>query len=447
MTEVLLATGIVATTVLAGFSARQVWSIARATARVNVWVGAIRSGKTIASLLAWLLFVRRAPTTGALVVVGRTRESVARNVFAPLRDVAIFGRFAKFVSYTAGAPTGVILGRTVHVLGASDARAEAVLRGLTVAGAYVDEATLVAEAFWTQLLGRMSVPGARLFATTNPDGPAHWFKKQVIDRAAELGYKVFRFRLTDNLHLAAEYVAQISREYTGLWYRRFILGEWVQAVGAVYDGWDEQRHLIDPDAIPTMDRVLALGVDYGDVHATRGYLLGIGPDLRAGHTGEDRLYILDEWAPGSMTVGGHSTDLRRWLAARPVDAWRTPEWVAYDHAASTFGHQLLHDGMSNVRRAHKSVLSGIRTLSALLAVDKLVVATSCRHLIERLPGYVWDEKATARGETAPVKANDDEVDALRYAVYTTRLDWTSTIPLAPALDNAPGAGDDTEEVA
>src|SRR5690606_24446194 len=243
-----------------------------------------------------------------LVVVGRTRESIARNVFGPLKDPALFGPLARHVAYTAGAPTGTILGRTMHVLGASDARAEAVLRGLTVAGAYVDESTLVAEAFWNQLTGRMSVPGARLFATTNPDGPAHWLRKQVILRATELGYKVFRFHLADNTHLDPAYVAQITREYVGLWDRRFILGDWVQAAGAVYEQWDPDRHVIAADELPAMDRVLALGVDYGDVHASRGYLLGIGPDTRDGHAGEDRLYVLDEWRPGHMTVGEHSTD-------------------------------------------------------------------------------------------------------------------------------------------
>ena len=439
MTAVAAITTALVTTILAGFSPRQVWSIVRATARVNVWVGAIRSGKTIASLLAWLLFVKSAPTTGALVVVGRTRESVARNVFVPLQDRAIFGRFAMLVSYTAGAPTGTILGRTVHVLGASDARAEMVLRGLTVAGAYVDESTLVAEAFWTQLLGRMSVPGAKLFATTNPDGPAHWFKKQVVDRAAELGYKVFRFTLVDNIHLAAEYVAQISREYVGLWYRRFILGEWVQAAGAVYESWDEARHIIKADQIPAMTRVLTLGLDYGTVHPTRGYLLGIGPDTRPDHAGQERLYVLDEWAPGSMTIGEHSSDLRRWMAARTQ--WQ-PEWIAYDHASATFGLQLHHDGYANVMRAHKAVLPGIRTVAALLGVDKMVVSDACTELISKLPGYVWDEKATKRGETAPEKANDDEADALRYAVYTARSMWRSSIPLAPALDDAPGTGEE-----
>lgn len=436
-----LAAGVLAA-VAAGLSPKQVWSIARATARVNVWSGSIRSGKTIASLIAWLLFIAHAPTSGALVVVGRTRESIARNVFVPLKDPELFGAIAHQVQYTAGAPTATVLGRTVHVLGASDARAEAVLRGLTVAGAYVDEATLVSEAFWTQLLGRMSVPGARLFATTNPDGPAHWFKRHVLDRAKELGYRAWRFRLTDNTHLDPAYVAQITREYVGLWYRRFILGEWVQAAGAVYDTWDPARHVIPAGDLPAMDRVLGVGIDYGDTHHTRGYLLGLGPDTRPGHTGGHRLYVLAEWAPSSATQGEQSARLRQWLARQPVEAWRTPEWVAVDSAAASFRNQLHHDGVPGVRNAHKAVLPGIRTVAGLLATDRLVVADTCTHLIERITGYAWDDKATARGEDAPVKADDDEVDALRYAVYTTRLDWRDLIPLAPAADTAPG--DDVE---
>lgn len=412
--------------VTSALSPAQVRSIADADARVNLWTGSIRSGKTIASLLAWLIYVAHAPTGGALVVVGRTRESIARNVFGPLTDRSLFGALAGHITYTAGAPTAQILGKTIHVLGASDARAEMVLRGLTVAGAYVDEATLVSEAFWTQLLGRMSVPGARLFATTNPDGPAHWLKRQVVDRAVELGYRVFGFKLADNTHLDPAYVTQISREYVGLWYRRFILGEWVQAAGAIYEMWDTDRHVIPATTVPRMDRVLTAGVDYGDVHPTRGYLLGLGPDI--GPAGGYALYVTAEWAPGRMTIGGHSTDLRRWLAEQPAQ----PEWVAVDSAAASFKHQLFHDGMVNVRNAHKAVLPGIRTLSALLAVNKLYVSDACPHLIDRLPGYVWDAKATAAGEDKPVKENDDEVDALRYAVYTSRLDWRDLIPLTPA---------------
>lgn len=425
--------------VLEALAPAQVFSIADSTARVNLWTGSIRSGKTISSLFKWLIYVSHAPRGGELVVVGRTRDSIGRNVFGPLQDPALFGAMAQHVSYTTGAPTARIFGRVIHVLGASDARAEMVLRGLTVAGAYVDEATLVSEAFWTQLIGRMSVKGAQLFATTNPDGPAHWLKKSVVDRAAELGYKVFRFKLTDNTHLDPDYVAQVSREYVGLWYRRFILGEWVQAAGAIYDMWDPEKHVLPAASIPKMDRVLCAGVDYGDTHATRGYLIGMGP-----HPTEPRtiLYVLSEWAPGNGTQAQRSASFSAWLKGQPVPEWRTPEWVAVDPAAASFRNQLHHDGVMGVRNAHKAVQAGLRLVGSLLHLGQLLVSDQCESLIERLPGYVWDEKATARGEDAPKKENDDEVDALRYGIYTVRLDWQDQIPNALAEDTAPGAGDE-----
>ncbi|GAA4871734.1 phage terminase large subunit [Saccharopolyspora cebuensis] len=201
-------------------SACQLESLRGSTSCVSIWSGAIRSGKTIASLLRWQIYVANAPRGGQLVVVGRTRDSAARNVFAPLQGPSLFGHLADQVHYTSGAPTATILGRTVYVLGASDSKAEKVLRGLTCAGAYVDEATVVAEDFWTQLLGRMSVPGAQLFATTNPDSPAHWLKRKYLDRLDSLpDWRSFAFTLDENPALSTEYKASIKAEFTGLWYR------------------------------------------------------------------------------------------------------------------------------------------------------------------------------------------------------------------------------------
>lgn len=420
----------------------QIRSCVESDARVNLWTGSIRSGKTIASLLRWLRYVATAPLGGELVMAGRTRDSIARNVFGPLMDRSLFGPLAGLVSYTAGAPTATVLGRKVWVLGSSDTRAELVLRGLTVAGAYVDEATLVTEGFWTTLLGRMSVPGAQLFATTNPDGPAHWLKRQVVDRAAELGYRVFRFRLTDNEWLCREnpgYVAQIMREYVGLWYRRFIDGEWVQAEGAVFDMWDPARHVARHQAIPTLERVMSLGVDYGTTNPTRGLLVGLA---------ERRLYVVDEWAPpNGLTDAVQSQRLRGWLDHG--DRAGRPEWVYVDPAAASFKLQLFHDGMTNVANAHNDVLAGIRTVGSLFATDRLLVSDRCAHLIDQVPGYSWDPKKTAKGEDAPIKVDDHEADALRYAVHSTRALWRSVIPLDLARDSAAGsdAHDDLMEVA
>lgn len=430
MTDVLEAVDV------APMSPMQIRSIVQADARVNLWTGSISGGKTVASLLRWLIYVATAPP-GELVVVGRTRQSIARNVFGPLADASLFGHLAKHSHYTAGADTGKILGRTIHVMGASDVRSEMVLRGLTCAGAYVDELTLVSEDFWIQLLGRLRVPGAQIFATTNPDGPAHFVKRQIMDRAVELGYRVFEFRMSDNEHLDPTYVAQVHREFVGLWRKRFVDGLWVIAAGAVFDMWDPARHVIAHEDLPTMDRVLALGVDYGDTHLTRGMLLGLGRDGK----GVARLYVLDEWAPGPMTIGEHSADLRAWLGRLEPPAWRHPEWVFVDPAAASFKHQLFYDGMGNVGNASNAVLDGIRTVASLLATNRLLVSDRCTNLIEQIPAYVWDPKATTRGEDKPVKKEDDEVDALRYAIFSTQVLWQSQIPLTTASDNTPGTGE------
>lgn len=427
-------------------SPMQIRSCATADARVNLWEGSIRSGKTISSLLRWLRFVATAPGGGELVVFGRTREAIARNVFGPLQDETLFGGIARLIKYTPGAPTATILGRRVHVIGTSDASAEKVIRGLTVAGAYGDELTLVSEAFFTQLLGRMSVPGAQLFCTTNPDGPAHWVKRQVVDRAAVLGYRVFRFVLEDNAWLMAnnpEFVAQIKREYVGLWYRRFILGEWVQAEGAVYDMWDPSRHVVKRQALPPMERVLSLGVDHGTTNPSRGLLIGLA---------ERKLWVLDEWGTTEqgLTNVRQSASMRSWLGSREPETWRRPEWVYVDPAAADFRMQLFHDGMTNVANAHNDVLAGIRTVASLLATDRMQVSEDCPRLIEQLPGYSWDPKATAKGEDKPLKVDDHEVDALRYGVHSPRVLWRTTIPTTTAADTAPGADahdDDLREVA
>lgn len=415
--------------------------------KVCVWDGSIRTGKTIASLLAWVMFVVNAPGGGALVVVGRTRESIGRNVFGPLTDPDLFGEFSQHISYNAGAPTARMFGRTVHVLGASDVRAEAVLRGLTVTGAYVDEGTLIAEPFWVQLLGRASVPNAQIFVTTNPDAPFHWMHKSVIRRIRELGYKRFHFKIDDAEYLQRtnpDYFEQLKREFTGLWARRFLDGEWVQAEGSIYSMWDAAVHTVKPENLPPIERILMVGGDFGTQHPTRAYSLGIGIDPE---TELSTLYTLDEFAPEiDKTAGFYSAEFGKWLAAVEKRWDKRVEWVAWDPAAKHFRRQLFEDGIMNMS-AHNAVSSGIQTLSSLLAVQRIKVSTDCPELIDHVPGYMWDPKAAKLGKDQPLKENDDELDAWRYSVYSARRFWRDRIPVTPARDDAPGADEDGEEQA
>ncbi|ARX85640.1 terminase [Streptomyces alboflavus] len=395
-------------------SDKQLDSIRQARARINIWHGSVRSGKTIASLLCFVLLIRRAPATGLIVICGRSLQTIERNIIEPLQDPALFGDVADEVRHTRGATTATILGRVVHLIGASDARAEGRLRGLTAALAYVDEVTLLPEPFFVQLLARLSVPGAKLLGTTNPDSPRHWLKTGYLDRAGELNLCAWHFRLADNPSLSPEYVADLAAEYVGLWRRRMIDGAWVVAEGAIYDMWDEARHVVH--VLPDMRRHWC-GVDYGTTNPFSAILLGEGVD--------GRLYVCAEWRHDSrathrsMTDAQYSRAVRAWLAALGI----TPEWTFIDPSAASFSTQMWQDGHPGLARATNDVTDGIRSVSSLLAADRLLVHDSCEGLLSELPGYSWDPKATERGEDAPIKVDDHSADALRYVVHSTSHEW------------------------
>ncbi|WP_405948868.1 PBSX family phage terminase large subunit [Streptomyces prunicolor] len=392
------------------------------TSRISVWHGSVRSGKTVASLLAFLLSIRRAPATGLILLCGRSLQTIERNIIEPLQDPALFGSdVAAEVRHTRGATVASILGRTVHLIGAADARAEGRLRGATACLAYVDEATLVPEGFFVQLLARLSVPGARLLCTTNPDSPRHWLKRQYLDRSGELDLGAWHFRLADNPSLAPAYVAALSAEYTGLWRRRMIDGAWVVAEGAIFDMYDEAAHVVD--TLPTMRRYW-LGVDYGTTNPFSAVLLGLGDD--------DRLYAAAEWRYDSrarhrqMTDAQYSAAVRTWLAGLGIE----PEWTFVDPSAASYSAQLWADGHPGIARADNTVLDGIRSVSNVLDAGLLRIHRSCEGLLGELPGYAWSDEAAARGEDQPIKANDHSVDALRYAVHSTAHEWRHLLSLA-----------------
>lgn len=383
---------------------------------IKISHGSIRSAKTTGQIIDWLDWVPEAPS-GPLAIVGRTRDTVGRNILEVIEQLD-----PRAIQWRLGAPTARIMGRTHHILGANDVTSEAKVRGLTLAGAMVDEVTLIPEAFFTTLLGRLSVDGARLMGTTNPDSPAHWFKTKFLDRADALGWSVWHFTMEDNPGLSAAYRKRVAAEYTGLFYRRFILGEWVSAEGAIFDMWDPSRHVIEFEDLPEITRTLGVGIDYGTTNATSAVMLGLGVD--------GILYALDEWrydatdSAARLTDAGLSRRLRDWLPGKhhPHDA-PPPEWLFVDPAAASFKVQLTADGVTNLANGSNAVLYGIRTVSSLLATGHLRISSRCAGLIKEFPGYSWDPKATARGEDAPLKAADHSLDALRYAVATTETEW------------------------
>ncbi len=402
--------------------------------RVNIAEGSVRSGKTIAQIIRWAGFLSHRPNThGELLISGRTKDSIYRNVFRPIETDPLLAWLRPHVHYRQGAPTGTMLGHRVNVMGANTEQAAAVVKGMTVAGALLDEVTMLPRSYFREVLARMSVEGAQLFGTTNPDSPHHWLKVDYLDVATSLpGWVVDHWTLLDNPFLPQSYVASLSAEYTGVWYQRAVLGLWVAAQGAVYDSWNPAVHVIPWGSLPRMDVLIGVGVDYGTTNPSSAVLLGVGAD--------GRLYAVDEWRVETkdgarMTDSQLSASFRSWLA-RPHLPHRDqenmpPRWIAVDPAAASFKVQLRADGLRNVIDADNDVLYGIRTVASLLSTQALQVTDRCTGVLKEVPVYLWDPKKSAEGKDVPIKDSDHSLDALRYGVATMEAMWRGRVTVAP----------------
>ena len=397
------------------FGPKHLDSIINSDARINIWDGAVRSGKTIASIARWLHYMKEGPP-GDLVMVGKTERTLKRNILDVIEDMV----GSKYYRINQGAAEVTLFGRRCLLVGANDERAEAKIRGDTFAGAYCDELTLLPESFFKMLLSRLSVTGAKLFATTNPDGPAHWLNVNYLKRQEELDLKRWSFILDDNPNLDSKYVASLKSEYTGVWYDRFILGLWRIAEGAIYDMFDTTvsgRNLVRPEDIPIgvygETSLRYITVDYGTINPC--------VFLEAYDDGET-LWITNEYRWDSRvhrrqkTDADYAEDMQQFLGNR--DYYQ----IIQDPSAASLRVEFRQRGLL-VLDADNEVLDGIRRVASMLARGRIKISTNCKGLIEEMQGYRWDEKASLVGKEQPLKEADHAPDALRYLVKTIIPDW------------------------
>lgn len=405
-------------------------------ATFNLWEGSIRAGKTYVSVLAFLMAVASldddAAAGGQLVVIGKNLGSIYRNFFRTIEDSPGLRAFRGSVHYRQNAPTAHIFGREVQVIGVNDGRAESKIRGMTILYVYVDEATVIDETAFKQTLNRMSLDDSKMFATTNPDSPAHWLKVDFIDQMRRLrDWRRYHFMMDDNPSLSAAVKLRLQSQYVGLWFRRMILGEWVSADGAIYGMWDPATHVKSWQSLPQMHRMLGVGVDFGTNNPSTGLLLGLSKERRTNGRYGSRLWLIDEWRHD--TRGAEAAQLSPsqqaglfvdWLH-RPHTPYETalrPEFVIVDPAALHFQRELNLLGVPTSGGVN-NVSYGISTIASLMSEEQLVVTDHCPGFITEAPGYSWDSKAALLGKDEPVKVNDHSLDGGRYAVATTENMW------------------------
>jgi PBSX family phage terminase large subunit len=294
------------------------------------------------------------------------------------------------------------------LFGGKDERSQDLIQGITLAGMFFDEVALMPQSFVNQATARCSVDGRKFWFNCNPAGPYHWFKLEWLDQLVRKNVLRLHFTMDDNLSLSEKIKEGYRRMYSGIFYKRYILGLWVLAEGVIYDMFSDEVHKLSSDLLPEHFERYFVGVDYGNTNATVFLLIGE-------HAG--KLYVIKEYYHDGRTAmvqkapSEYARDFKEFIEGIAVTK------IFIDPSAKGFITELKKAGVRNIVKADHDVLPGISAVATALSEKLLFIGETCISSLKEFSSYVWDTKAQDRGEDKPIKQHDHAMDALRYVVY------------------------------
>ncbi|MCQ2419613.1 MAG: PBSX family phage terminase large subunit [Clostridia bacterium] len=364
--------------------------------------GAVRSGKTMALSMGFFLWAMSCFSDKRFALCGRTVGSIRRNLLPEivprLEELGMQVRMHQTQNLMRVRFGGKE--NSFFLFGGKDEASAALIQGITLAGVLMDEVVLMPRSFVEQACARCSVEGSRIWFSCNPEGPQHWFYKEWVQKTEEKNCLYVHFTMRDNPSLSPATLLRYKRLYSGTFYRRFVLGQWVCAEGRVYDFYDAS--LAEPAPKGFYDEWV-ISCDYGTVNPASfglwGRLNGIW-------------YRVQEFYFDSRREGRQMTDAEYEKALRELAGERTIRQVIVDPSAASFLEVLRRAGWK-VRKADNDVLSGIRKTADCLKEGRIVICDSCTDCLREMELYVWQDGS---GKDRVVKKNDHAMDDMRYFV-------------------------------
>lgn len=388
--------------------------------------GAIRSGKTIACICSFLTWSQENFDGQNFILAGKTIGSLKRNVIGPMLQILTAWGW-KYDYVRSGEIYLEIRSNKYYLYGASTEAAQDTLQGLTAAGALADEAALFPRNFIDQMIGRCSVDGAKIFMNCNPGPPSHYLLTDFIRQAEEKMIYHLHFTMDDNLSLSPKKKAFYRRMYTGVFFKRYILGEWAATDGLVYQQFADQKaqYIIDAPA-PSEIMYAVIGLDFGGTKSAHSITL-------TGFTRNfQKVIVLDEYYHDNKKDGRMSPkqleDAFVDFVRRALMKYRVYE--AYcDSAEQTLIEGLtvaaLHARLPvEIRNAQKRPINDrIAFYNSMIAQDRFRVVRHCKAHIRALEEAVYDDSQAVKDVRLDNgTTNIDSLDSMEYSTESVQDD-------------------------
>lgn len=380
--------------------------------------GAIRSGKSVAMSLGFVVWAMSEFEACNFAMCGKTIGSFRRNVLFWLKLMLRSRGYSVSEQRTENL---VVVRRGnienyFYVFGGKDERSQDLIQGITLAGVFFDEVALMPGSFVNQATGRCSVDGSKFWFNCNPGSPAHWFKTGWIDKRADKRLLYLHFTMDDNLSLSEAVKERYRSTYTGVFFKRYILGEWKSADGVIYRQFADDPERFILDEVPADIFIGTMGLDFGgNGSAHAGCLVGITRGYRS-------IVILDEYYRKEVIDPGTLTgDVCGFVQRSQAQVRATSIWC--DSAETTLIKGIRTEVFARhipveVRNARKGeIIDRIRLCDMLMSQGRFFIMRRCRHTIAALSEAVWDSKSPTRDRRLDDgSTNIDSLDALEYAL-------------------------------
>lgn len=362
--------------------------------------GSIRSGKTVSMTVGFVLWAMCSFKGQTFAICGKTIESLRRNIIVHMRewipnDLQITERRSDnklVISDGCGNEN------TFYLFGGRDESSYTLVQGITLAGALLDEVALMPRSFVEQVMGRCSVTGSKMWFNCNPEGPEHWFYKEWILQAKAKNMVHIHFTMADNLSLSDRIRKRYESMFTGVFYRRYILGEWCVAEGLIYDFFGDDQ-LTDEE--PASGEYY-ISIDYGTMNP-----FSAGLWCWDGKTATR----IREYYYSGRDKRKQKTDEEYYQEIEKLSGDLPIYRVIIDPSAASFIETIRRHGRFSVRKANNDVLDGIRITSRLLKSGRMRIHRRCKDCTREFGLYRWDDKQST---DKPIKENDHAMDDTRY---------------------------------
>ena len=409
---------------------------------LTVFEGAVRSGKTVTSNIAWLKYIINSPENRFLMS-GNTIASLYTNVIDG--DFGLLNIADGLATYKTDKDGNRVLEvispfyeepKVCYCVGGHDESSFKKIRGRTIAGWYADEINLNPKSFIEEALRRSFVSKDRKnFWTLNPDNPNHWIYKEYIDRYLEEGvegYNYYHFTMDDNNAISEERKNEFKRQYKGAFYDRYVLGLRIIPEGLVYQ-FDKTKHTCSDKECREMIEQnkfddFFFAVDWGWNHPLSCGFYGVTPF--------GKYYKIDELFGQQKDY----SDVLRFIDATQKKYGRYGRFINADnedpnqcdklrigYAPAKNGLPELRIGINVHQEKPSSVKDSVAVLRSIINFDRVIInRDNCPETIKGFETYRYptqDELLKGKLDAdKPLKENDDAADETRYGIlfYETR---------------------------